>query len=148
MDRRLALSPLRMMWFVSVIRRAFDVAPSTPVSGASFSEKAQVDLPLPDDIIALRDLDLFPRYSLFVPVRSKNPDEVWDASRTSWIAVFGNPRSIQMDEAGEWKHELWVELRTDRFIELQFQCVGAHPWTSERRNGLARGIYPPKFSSA
>ena len=26
-------------------------------------------------------------------------------------------------------------------IKLQFRGVGAHPWLSGRRNGLARGIY-------
>ena len=29
----------------------------------------------------------------------------------------------------------------ERRIKLVFQGVGAHPWISERRNGLARGIY-------
>ena len=84
---------------------AFDVAPSIPVSGAStaasLNEKVQVDLPFLSDIIVLHALDLFPRYSLLVPVRLKNPDEVWAAFRTSRIAVFGIPRSIHMGEGGE-----------------------------------------------
>ena len=46
-----------------------------------------------------------------------------------------------MDEGGEWENDLWVDLRTDRYIELQYQGVGAHPWISERRDGLARGIH-------
>ena len=46
-----------------------------------------------------------------------------------------------MDEGGEWRHEVWTELRSERRIKLLLQGVGAHPWILERRNGLARGIY-------
>ena len=85
--------------------RASDVAPSTPVSGASsvafYNGKVQVDLPLLGDIIVLHVLDISPRYSHPVPGRSKNSDEVWDAFRASRIAVFGKPRSIQMDEGSD-----------------------------------------------
>ena len=97
--------------------------------------------PFLDDIIALHVLALFSRYSFLVPDRLKNPGEVWDAFCTSRIAEFGKPHSIQMDEGGEWKNELRVDLCADRYTKLQFQGAGAHPWISERRNGLARGIY-------
>ena len=73
--------------------KAFDSAPAIPVAGTSsvsaFNEKLQVDLLFLDDIIVLHVLDLFSRYSLLAPVRSKNPEEVWDAFCNSWIAVFG-----------------------------------------------------------
>ena len=45
------------------------------------------------------------------------------------------------DEGGEWQNDLWVDLRADRYIQLQYQGVGAHPWIPEQRNGLVRGIY-------
>ena len=70
-----------------------------------------------------------------------NPQKVWGAFCSSWIGVFGPPSSIQTDEGGEWKNELWAELRSERRIKLLFQDVGAHPWILGRRYGPARGIY-------
>ena len=55
--------------------------------------------------------------------------------------AFGKPRIVQMDEGGGWKNDLWVDSCADRYIRLQNQGVGAHPWILERRNELARGIY-------
>ena len=46
-----------------------------------------------------------------------------------------------MDVGGEWKNEIWTDLRSERRMELQFSGVGARPWIPERRNGLARRIY-------
>ena len=46
-----------------------------------------------------------------------------------------------MGGGGEWENDLWVDLRADRYIKLQYQGVGAHPWILGRRNGPARGIY-------
>ena len=66
---------------------------------------------------------------------------MWDAFRTSRIAVFGKPRAIQKGEGYERGNELWADLRADRSCKLQFQGAGARPWISECRNGLARGIY-------
>merc|ERR1711951_45024 len=60
--------------------RAFDMAPSIPIAGAStvsaFNEKLQVDLLFLGEHIVLHVLEIFPRYSLMVPARSKNPEEV------------------------------------------------------------------------
>ena len=39
------------------------------------------------------------------------------------------------------KNNLWRDLCVERRIKLVFQGVGTHPWISERRNGLARGIH-------
>ena len=100
-----------------------------------------MDLLFLGDLIILHVLGVFPRYSLLAPGRSKNPAEVWDTFCASWVAVFGKPRIVQMDEEGGWKHDLWVDLCADRYIRLQNQGVGAHPWILERRNELARGIY-------
>ena len=66
---------------------------------------------------------------------------MWDAFVSSWIGVFGSPKCLHLDEGGEWKNDLWRDLCVERRIKLVFQGVGAHPWISERRNGLARGIY-------
>ena len=47
--------------------KAFNRAPYVPISGtltvSVFYEKAQVDLPFLGDLIAMRAMDLFPRYS-------------------------------------------------------------------------------------
>ena len=60
--------------------RAFDKAPHLPVAGASsvscFNERAQVDLLFLDDIIAVHAMDVFSKYPLLRPVKSKNPQEV------------------------------------------------------------------------
>ena len=57
------------------------------------------------------------------------------------VGIFGSPGGIQIDEGREGKNEIWTYLCRERLIEFQFQGVGAHPWLSDRRNGLARGIY-------
>ena len=88
------------------ICRASDAAPAIPVAGtshvSSFNEKVRADLLFLGDLVALRVIDHFPRYSLSVPVRPGNPEGVWDAFCDSRIAVFGKPRLIQMDAGGEW----------------------------------------------
>ena len=45
-----------------------------------------------------------------------------------------------MDRGGEWKHEIWTNLRAERRIRLQLQGARARPWLLERRNGIARGM--------
>ena len=63
--------------------QAFEKAPHAPVAGASTAampnEKLQVDLVFSDDIIAPRVMDVPSKYLLLIPVRTKNPLEVWDA---------------------------------------------------------------------
>ena len=86
-------------------------------------------------------LGVFPKYSLLVRVRTKNPQEAWGAFRDSRIGVFGLPQRIQIDECGVWKNELRRELRSERRIKLSLPEVGAHRWIAERRNGIARGTY-------
>ena len=107
---------------------------------ATFNGKLQVDWYLGDSLV-LREMDAFPKYAIFTPVRPKNPLEVRDAFAACWVSIFGPPRAMQMDEGGEWKHEVWADFCADRQIKLFSQGVGAHPWILERRNGLARGIY-------
>ena len=62
--------------------RAFRKAPHVPIAGTSTesmaNEKAQVYFLFLDDIIALLALDVFPMYSLLLPVKYKIPREVWD----------------------------------------------------------------------
>ena len=85
--------------------QAFEKAPHYPAAGtstvATFNEKLQVFLPLLDDITALHVTDVFSTYSLLISARTKNPWEVWGASRSSWIGVYGPPLGIQIDEGGE-----------------------------------------------
>ena len=91
-----------------------------------FSERLQTDLLFLGDINALHIMDVFPKYSILTRVRSKNPQEVWDAFLASWVGVFGAPKSLHPVE---------------RRIKPVLRGVGAHPWISGRLNGLARGIY-------
>ena len=74
-------------------------------------------------------MDVFSKYSILTPVRSKNPLEVRDASVASWIGIFGPPKAIQMDEGGEWKNEAWTDFCADRRIKL-----------FSRARALARGF--------
>ena len=125
--------------------RAFDMAPHGPTAGTStvwmFNEMAQAGLLFLGDLVALRAMDMFSKNSLILPARSKNPPDVWDSSRGGWLGTFGPPKCLQMDERGDWKNEIWTDLRAELRIKLQFQGVGAHPWLLGRRNGLARGIF-------
>ena len=125
--------------------KAFEKAPHIPFAGTSsvsmFNERLRMDLLFLDDITALRIMDVFPKYSIITRVRSRNPQEVWDTFLSSWVGVFGAPKSLHLDEGGEWKNDPWRDPRVERRIKLVFQGVGARPWILERRNGLARGIY-------
>ena len=40
---------------------------------------------------------------------------------------FWEPRVIQIGGGGEWENDLRFDLGTDRYIKLQYQCVGAPP---------------------
>ena len=63
--------------------RALDKAPRDPVAGIStvamYCDKLQAGLLFLDDIVALRAMDVFSQYPSSIPVRAKNPQEVWDA---------------------------------------------------------------------
>ena len=105
-----------------------------------------MDLLFLGDIIAAHAMDVFSKYSLLHQVKSKNPQEVRDVFCAGWLGAFGPPKSIQMDEGGEWKNEIWLDYCSDRRIKLISQGVGAHPWLLERRNGLARSVFPQQSS--
>ena len=114
------------------LRRSFDAAPRAPVRGTStvsmFDEKLQADLLCLGDLIALRVMGVFSKYSLLIPARSKGPQEVRDSFYGAWIGVLGRPKCTQMYEGGEREDEAWADLCSDRTIKLQFQGVRAPPW--------------------
>ena len=62
--------------------RAFDKAPHIPIAGtttvSAFNEKVQVDLLFLDDLIVVRAMDVFSKYSLLRPAHSKKPQEPCD----------------------------------------------------------------------
>ena len=124
--------------------RAFSRAPHVPIAGAStvsaFNAKLQVDIPPLGDIIALHVMDVFPKFPLLAPVRSKNPQEVGDASANLRIGICGPPKCIRMHAAGEGKNEVWTDFCSGRRIKLLCQGVGARHCVSKRRSGLAREI--------
>ena len=92
-----------------------------------FNERLQMDLLFFGDVIALRIMEVFSKYSVLTRVRPKNPQEVWDAFLTSWVGGFGAPKSLLLDEGGEWENDLWRDLCVGRRIKLIFQGAGAHP---------------------
>ena len=112
---------------------------TTPTVSMS-NEKLQVDLLCSDDTIVLRATDACSKFPLSMPVRSGNPHGVWDAFWSAWGGVFGQPTGFRADEGGGWMNEIWPGLCSERRIQLQSQAAGARPRTTERRNGLARGI--------
>ena len=107
--------------------KPFEKAPHIPIAGTStvsmFNERLQMDLLFLDGIIASHIMDAFSKYSILTRARSKNPQEVWDAFISSWVGVFGNPKSLHLDEGCEWKNDLWRDLCVDRRIKLVFQGV-------------------------
>ena len=98
------------------VRHYFGKAPHVPPAGTStapmFNEKLQANPAFLGDLIAFRAMDVFSKYLLVKPVRSKNPHEVRGVMCNSRVGVFGQPRSIRMDEGGEWKHQ----VRTDSLL--------------------------------
>ena len=91
-----------------------------PIAGATavsmFNEKAQAGLLFLDDLIALHAMDMYPKYSMLLPVPSANPRDVWDAFRGGRLGTSGPPKCLQKDERGEWENELWPNLRAGRRI--------------------------------
>ena len=63
-----------------------------------FNERLQMDLLFLGDIITLHIMDVFSKYSMLTRVRSKNPQEVWDAFLSTWARVFGIPKCLHLDE--------------------------------------------------
>ena len=84
--------------------RPFGAAPHVPIAKSPtlpmFNGELQVDPLFLGDLIALRVIDVFSKYSHLIPVRSRNPEEVWSASYGPWITIFGQPKCIRMDEGG------------------------------------------------
>ena len=85
-------------------------------------------------------MDVSPDHILWIPVRSKNPQEVWGASYNSRIGISGQPESIQTDEGGEWKNDVRADSRLDGRTTSQVEGVAAFTWILVRRTDLARGI--------
>ena len=113
------------------VYQAFEKAARIPAAGTStvamFNEELQVDLLLLGGSMALHVMDVFSIFSLLLPVRTKNPQEVWAAFCGPWVGVSGLPSSIRVGEGGEWMDEFWTDLRSERRIKSFSQCVGAHP---------------------
>ena len=93
--------------------RAFDKAPHVPIADTPVApmshRKLHVGLPFLGDIYALHAMDVCSKHSLLLLGKSQNPQEVWGAFCGGCMDVFGQLRSIQMDECREWQNE----IRTD-----------------------------------
>ena len=78
------------------VRRAFDTASHLTIAGTSsaspFIEKLQEKLLFLGDAIAPHAMDLYPKYTLSAPIRSKNLLVVRGAFYGERVAIFGRPR--------------------------------------------------------
>ena len=119
--------------------RTFDKAPRAPVAGAPtapmFIERLLADLLPPDDLIALRAMDVFPEYSFLIPARTMYLQELWGIFCNSRIGVSGHPQSIQTGEGGDRRNEMWTDSCSGSRIKLQIQGVGAR-----RRNSVGNFV--------
>ena len=106
----------------------------------SFDGKLREERPFLDGIIALHAINAYLKYSIFVPARSGNLQEVWGAFRRAWIGVSGRPNGIHVGESGAWETKVWTNLCAGNRIKFRPQGVDARPWILRRRNGLTRGI--------
>ena len=97
---------------------ALEKAPNLPVAGTSlapsFNAKVQADLLFLGNVIALHAMDLYSKYSLLPMVLPGHPLEVRYVSAASWILVFGELRTVQMDGRGEWGNGTRSEFRSER----------------------------------
>ena len=75
-----------------------------------------MDLVFLDDIIAVRAMDVFSKYSLLHPVQTDCPQEVWDVSCAGWLGTFGPRKCVQMDEGGGREYEIQTDFCADRRI--------------------------------
>ena len=89
-----------------------------------FYEKLQADLVFLEDIIAAHVIDVFSKYPSLLPAHAENPQEVWDVFCRR---VLGPLMCIQMDGGGDWKHEVWTELRSERRLKLLFRGLARTP---------------------
>ena len=93
---------LHLLWRVDEASERRDVcrasrrAPHVPIAGTStvstFKNKMQVDLLFLGDIIVLRVMDVFSKYSPLTPARYENPQEVRGALTNLWIGISGPPK--------------------------------------------------------
>ena len=95
---------------------------------SAFNGKLQVESPRLGDAIAFRAKGAFPKYSLLVPVRYEKHPEARNVFRSLRIAIFGRPKSMRPDKAGDLGREIKTDFRTGRLFKLQFRGAGAHPW--------------------
>ena len=127
------------------VRRAAEKSPHVPIGGVStvsmFTGELQVDLPLSDDIIALRVTDVYSEYTLSIPVRSKHPQEIRGAYCGGLRGVFGQPEGIQIDEGRNGRMKNRRTSARSAVPSPSSKRRGRYPWIRERRNGIARRIY-------
>ena len=90
-------------------------APRVPAAGtstvATFNEKLQADSLFLPRMRWMHAMDAISKYSLPIPARSKNPQEVWGAS----------------GDGGGWENKVRGEFSLERRIKLLSQVVGADP---------------------
>ena len=79
-----------------------------------------MDLLISDDTIALHAMDMYSKYFPLIRALSGNRSEARDAFGSAWVAIFGRPERIQVDEEGEWGNEVRADFRAGRRMKFQF----------------------------
>ena len=113
------------------VREASGKAPRMPAADTSldstFNAEVQAGPRFLEPFMTIRASNSFPRHATPISASSKNPMDPRDASAASRITVSGKPRHLQMKTGGEWKNEVWADLRPERIIRSQFQGGGTLP---------------------
>ena len=55
-----------------------------------------------DGIVALHAMDVFLEFSVRIPVRPIDPQEVRDAFSSEWLGICGHPKGTQTVEGCRW----------------------------------------------
>lgn len=111
----------------------------------TFNEMIAIDLKFAKDCkeqkyVALSMVDLATNFHQAVLLRNRNPGHVAQKLLTRWIAVFGVPDWITLDQGGEWEAE-FIMMMEEHAIGSKF--TGSHAaWQlgHAERHGALLGI--------
>ena len=90
--------------------------------------------------VALSVVDEATNYHLAKLLRTRRPDQVASKFISMWIAMFGSPQSIRLDQGGEWEKE-FIQMLEAHSIHSEF--IGSHsPWSNgyAERHGALLGV--------
>ena len=113
-----------------------------PVVGFSlsrdFSDVVAVNLKAIEKVHILHIVDHATQFSVAAVVKSKRKEESAEAFIKNWIAIFGAPKTILLDNGGEFNNELLHELCEQLNISVKSTAAEAS-WSNsivERHNAV------------